>query len=110
MKEIPCKIIRDSKHVVGFWRWLNQGDFYATISHNPRNPRGNNRERRSCVWFLKSVHPLAIIFYYFPVNIVGILIIMITDKFYFRASFTRESITLSLPEGNVKSEGVSVIS
>ena len=54
--------------------------------------------------------PLSYYFYYFPVNIVGILVIMITDKFYFRTSFTRESIWLFLPEGNVKSEGVSVIS
>jgi hypothetical protein len=47
--------------------------------------------------------------YYFPVGIVGILVIMITDKFYFRVSFTRESVGLFLPEGNVKSEGVPVL-
>ena len=46
MKERRCEIKRHSNHAVDFERLLNQGDFYAKISHNPRNPRGNKREIR----------------------------------------------------------------
>jgi hypothetical protein len=46
MKERCCEIKRDSNHAIGLERLLNQGDFYAKISHNPRNPRENKREIR----------------------------------------------------------------
>jgi hypothetical protein len=45
--------------------------------------------------------------YYFPVSIVGTLVIRMPINF--RVSFTGESITFFLSESKVKSEGVSVL-
>ena len=47
--------------------------------------------------------------YYFYMSIFGTLVIMIGSKFYFRVSFTGKPVTFFLPEGKIKSEGVSVL-
>lgn len=83
---------------------------FLKIREIPEETRGREgcTADRLCV-ITEANTPRRYYSYYFSMSIFGTLVIMIGSKFYFRVSFTGEPVTFFLPEGKVKSEGVSVL-